>query len=371
MPHNNYSIHKKVEMKILTIIGARPQFIKAAPFSVAIRQYFKEVIVHTGQHYDENMSNIFFNEMGIPKPDYNLEIGSGSHGQQTGEMLIGLEVVMLKEKPDYVVVFGDTNSTIAGALAAAKLHIPIGHIEAGLRSFNRNMPEEINRIATDVISSQLFCPTDNAVELLEKEGIVNEVYQCGDIMYDAMLHFLPCSDEKSQIIDELGLKKHEYFLFTMHRPENTDHPDRIKAIFKGLEACDKPIIYPVHPRMRSVLEKPEIAKIVSKIEHLRLIDPVGYLDMIKLEKNASKIITDSGGMQKEAYFVKRPCITIRDESEWVETIDAGYNVIVGSDSKLIAEAIEGFNPEFSDDHLYGNGKSAELIAGEIFKYLRK
>jgi UDP-N-acetylglucosamine 2-epimerase len=359
----------KNKKRILTIIGARPQFIKAAPFSNAIRKHFHEVIVHTGQHYDGNMSNIFFNEMGIPKPDYNLNVGSGRHGKQTGEMLIKLEEVMLKEKPDYVVVFGDTNSTIAGALAAAKLHIPIGHIEAGLRSFNRKMPEEINRIATDVISSQLFCPTDNAVDLLKNEGIKKEVYQCGDIMYDAMLHFLPLSDKKSEIIDELGLKNYKYFLFTMHRPENTGHSERIKSIFKGLEACEKPIIYPVHPRMRKVLESPEIAESIKNVKNLKLIDPIGYLDMIQLEKNASKIITDSGGMQKEAYFVKRPCITIRDESEWVETVDAGYNVIVGVDTELIAEAIKEFDPVFKKDHLYGNGQSANDIAKKIFDYL--
>ncbi|MFA6618864.1 MAG: UDP-N-acetylglucosamine 2-epimerase (non-hydrolyzing) [Candidatus Neomarinimicrobiota bacterium] len=377
-------------MKILTVIGARPQFIKAAPFSKAIRQYFNEVIVHTGQHYDENMSNIFFNEMGIPKPDYNLEIGSGRHGKQTGEMLIALEEVMLKEKPDYVVVFGDTNSTIAAALAAAKLHIPIGHIEAGLRSFNRNMPEEINRIATDVLSSQLFCPTDHAVELLKHEGIVKEVYQCGDIMYDAMLHFLPIAEEKSTIFNNLNLqpslyelrqagnlnlnlnlnlKSNDYYLFTMHRPENTDHPERIKSIFKGLEACNKPIIYPVHPRMRSVLEKPEIKEYVNKVSNLHIIDPVGYLDMIQLEKHAKKIITDSGGMQKEAFFVKTPCITIRDESEWVETVDLGYNIIVGADTAKIQDAIENFNPKHDVNNPYGKGDSAKIMTQKIVSYL--
>jgi UDP-GlcNAc3NAcA epimerase len=357
--------------KILTIIGARPQFIKAAPFSVAIRKYFNEVIVHTGQHYDENMSKVFFDEMGIPEPDYNLEVGSGGHGKQTGEMLIKLEEVVLKEKPDYMVVFGDTNSTIAGALVAAKLHIPLGHIEAGLRSFNRNMPEEINRIATDVLASQLFCPTDNAVELLNREGISNEVYQCGDIMHDAMLHFLPVSERKSNILEELDLKKNKYHLFTMHRPENTDHPDRIKAIFKGLEASKKTIVYPVHPRMRSVLGNREIRAAFEKIKNLRMIDPVGYLDMINLEKNADKIITDSGGMQKEAYFVKRPCITIRDESEWVETVNAGFNVIVGADPHKIADAIRNFDPEIKDDGLYGDGNSAEMIAKEIFRFHTK
>lgn len=356
-------------MKLLTIIGARPQFIKAAPFSNAIRKYAEEIIVHTGQHYDENMSKIFFDEMGIPEPDYNLEVGSGGHGRQTGEMMIRLEDVVLKEKPDYIVVFGDTNSTIAGALVAAKLHIPIGHIEAGLRSFNRKMPEEINRIGTDVLSSQLFCPTDNAVKLLGKEGIKNEVYQCGDIMCDAMLHFLPVSDEKSQILKELDLKSGDYHLFTMHRPENTDHPDRIMSIFKGLEASGKTIVYPVHPRMRSILNAPEIRENVNKVKNLRMIDPVGYLDMIQLEKHADKIITDSGGMQKEAYFVKRPCITIRDESEWVETVDAGYNVIVAADPHKIADAIRNFDPEIKDDGLYGDGKSANYIAEKIKEYL--
>lgn len=356
-------------MKLLTIIGARPQFIKVAPFSQAVRKYFNEIIVHTGQHYDENMSNIFFNEMGIPAPDYNLSIGSGLHGKQTGEMLIALEEVMIKEAPDYIVVFGDTNSTIAAALAAAKLHIPIGHIEAGLRSFNRNMPEEINRITTDVLSSQLFCPTDNAVALLSKEGMTKEVYQVGDIMYDAMLHFLPMSEEKSDILQKLNVTKDDYYLFTMHRPENTDHLDRIKAILEGLEACAKPIIYPVHPRMRSVLENPEIKEIIFGLTNLHLIDPVGYLDMIQLEKHAKKIITDSGGMQKEAFFVKTPCITIRNESEWVETVDLGYNIITGADTEKISDAIENFNPKHAAQNPYGKGDCAGIITQKILSYL--
>jgi len=355
---------------ILTIIGARPQFIKVAPFSKEIRQHYKEVIVHTGQHYDENMSKIFFDEMGIPIPDYNLNVGSGNHGRQTGEMMIRLEEVVLREKPDYIVVFGDTNSTIAGALVGAKLHIPIGHIEAGLRSFNRMMPEEINRIGTDVLSSQLFCPTDNAVKLLKKEGIFKEVYQCGDIMYDAMLHFLEISEQKSTILNNLKLKSGSYHLFTMHRPENTDHSDRIESIFKGLEESDKTIIYPVHPRMRQILEEPEVKESIDKVSNLKMIDPVGYLDMIQLEKNADKIITDSGGMQKEAYFFKRPCITIRDESEWIETVEAGYNTIVGANENKIADEIKNFNPTIIDNGLYGDGKSAFSIVKEIVKFLK-
>ncbi len=353
----------------MSILGARPQFIKAAPFSAAIRKHCREILIHTGQHYDENMSKVFFDEMGIPEPDYNLGVGSGEHGKQTGEMLIKLEEVMLKEKPDYVVVFGDTNSTVAGALAASKLHIPVGHIEAGLRSFNRKMPEEINRIMTDVISTQLFCPTDNAVELLKREGISKEVYQCGDIMYDAMLHFLPVSEKKSGILETLELESKEYFLFTMHRPENTEDPQRIKSIFKGLQACDAPIVYPVHPRMRKVLNTPQIAEILNKLPQLRMIDPVGYLDMIQLEQHARKILTDSGGMQKEAFFLKRPCITIRDESEWVETVEAGYNVVVGADSDKIREAIRSFAPEHEAGKPYGDGSSAEIIAGKIVEYV--
>jgi len=358
-------------MKILSIIGARPQFIKAAPFSAAIRKHCKEIIVHTGQHYDANMSKVFFEEMGIPEPDYNLGVGSGEHGRQTGEMLIKLEEVMLKEKPDYVVVFGDTNSTVAGALAAAKLHIPVGHIEAGLRSFNRKMPEEINRIMTDVVSAQLFCPTDHAVALLKKEGIEKEVWQCGDIMYDAMLHFLPLSEEKSCILKDLDLEDKEYYLFTMHRPENTEDPQRIKSIFKGLKACDAAIVYPVHPRMRKVLSTPEITEILNKLPQLRMIDPLGYLDILQLEKNARKIITDSGGMQKEAFFLKRPCITIRDESEWVETVEAGYNVIVGADAQRIAAAVRDFDPVHPAENVYGDGKSAEIIAEKIVEYVEE
>ncbi len=355
--------------KILTILGARPQFIKAAPFSQAVRNHFQEVIIHTGQHYDDNMSRIFFDEMGIPKPDYNLNVRSGTHGKQTAQMLKGIEEILLKEKPDYVVVFGDTNSTIAGALAAAKLHIPVGHIEAGLRSFNRKMPEEINRITTDVISAQLFCPTANAVSLLAKEGIKNEVYLCGDIMYDAMQHFLPVSKERSKIVCELGLNTGGYILFTMHRPENTDNINRIRNIFKALKNVDIPIIYPVHPRMRARLESHEMESIVSNIPMLRVIDPIGYLDMIALEKNANKIITDSGGMQKEAFFLQVPCITIRNESEWIETVDLGYNIIVGADTDKIVEAIQSFDPVHEVECPYGSGDSAELITKAILSYL--
>ncbi|MFA6793791.1 MAG: UDP-N-acetylglucosamine 2-epimerase (non-hydrolyzing), partial [Candidatus Neomarinimicrobiota bacterium] len=289
----------------------------------------------------------------------------------TGEMLIGLEEVMLKEKPDYVVVFGDTNSTIAGALVAAKLHIPIGHIEAGLRSFNRKMPEEINRILTDVISSQLFCPTRHAVDLLKKEGIEKEIHCCGDIMYDALLHFLPLAKERSNILENLNLNSQQegYYLFTMHSPENTEDPQRIAAIFAGLQACEAPIVYPVHPRMRKTLKSPEIAKILRGLPQLRMCDPLGYLDILQLQAGARKIITDSGGMQKEAFFLRRPCITIRDESEWVETMDLGWNILVGADTARLRSAIRDFNPVHPAGNVYGDGNTAEIIAEKIRMFL--
>lgn len=354
--------------KILTVIGARPQFIKAAPVSKALREVADEILVHTGQHYDEKMSHIFFDEMGIPAPDYNLGVGSGSHGKQTGLMLAELEAVMLKEKPDYVVIYGDTNSTLAAAIAAVKLHIPVGHIEAGLRSYNRHMPEEINRILSDDISAQLFCPTQTAIDCLEKEHVAGEVLLTGDVMLDAVRHFEPLSCIRSSVMDDLGLKYNGYYLFTMHRPENTDFKERVINIFKGLEACDKPVIYPLHPRMKHIIEQDGIRQAVAAVKNLRIVEPVGYLDMLRLESNACKIITDSGGMQKESFFFKKPCINIRDESEWVETVKAGYNLIVGADTEKIRKAINSFNPQHETEQYFGDGHAAKHIVDAIIKF---
>lgn len=348
-------------MKIVTIIGARPQFIKAAAVSNIIRKEHKEILIHTGQHYDENMSNIFFNELGIPKPDYNLGVGSGGHGEQTGQMLIELEKVYLKEKPDLIMVYGDTNSTIAGALCASKLLIPIAHVEAGLRSFNKNMPEEQNRILTDHLSKLLFAPTETAVKNLNNEGIKEDVYNVGDVMYDAVLNFKNLAAEKSDIIDLLNLKKDNYTLVTIHRAENTNYKDRLQSIIEALNESKENIVLPLHPRTKKHILDYDI----KFSNNIKIIDPIGYLDMISLEINSKKIITDSGGVQKEAFFMKKPCITIRNETEWIETVENGWNIIVGSDKEKIKDAILNFVPAQRQKELFGNGKSAIKILQAI------
>ncbi len=330
-------------MKIFTIVGARPQFIKAASVSRAIFKHNRshagnllkidETIIHTGQHYDHNMSQIFFKELEIPTPDYNLEIGSGSHGLQTGQMLIRLEELLRSKKPDLIIVYGDTNSTLAGALAAVKLHIPIAHVEAGLRSFNRMMPEEHNRVLTDHCSNLLFCPTQTAVENLLKEGITSGVHLVGDVMYDSVMYNVALAGKKSKIVEELQLDHKKYALATLHRAENTDNIDRLNGIFTALEEIageGLPVILPLHPRTRKVLNSSKFRQ-----NFLRIIDPVPYLDMLMLEKHASLVFTDSGGVQKEAYWMKIPCVTLRDETEWIETIDEGWNVLAGADKEKI------------------------------------
>ncbi len=345
--------------------------MKEAPFSRAVRREFEEIIVHTGQHYDENMSRIFFEDMGIPKPKYNLNIGSGMHGLQTARILEGVEGILLLEKPDYVVVFGDTNSTLAGALAAVKLHIPVGHIEAGLRSFNRRMPEEINRIMTDSISSQLFCPTGNAADLLAREGIVKNVHVAGDVMYDAIRHFLPLASEKSKILQTLRLNPGEFNLLTIHRAENTDDPERLKSIFRGVAASTLPVIFPRHPRLKAMLEAPDFHDFIKGISCLHIIEPVGFLDMLMLESAAFKILTDSGGVQKEAFFMKKPCITLRDETEWTETVEEGYNRVCGADEQKITDAVRDFHPQHEPAIRFGDGHAAEKMATLIDHFLSK
>lgn len=340
-------------MKLATIIGARPQFIKAAVISRLIKNYpgINEVLIHTGQHYDWNMSEVFFEELEIPKPQYNLGVGSGSHGEQTGKMLQHIESVLLKEKPDYLLVYGDTNSTVAGALAAAKLHIPIAHVEAGLRSFNRNMPEEINRIATDHISDLLFAPTQNAMNLLEKEGLKNRSVLSGDIMYDSLLFY---KERALQQKFDGPFDNHEFYLATVHRPENTDDPIRLQAIFTAFSTLDKPVLLPLHPRMRNLLGK------IKYSENIKIIDPVGYLSLIQLLSKASKVLTDSGGLQKEAFFMSVPCITLRDETEWIETLEDGWNLIVGAHTEKIIEAAKLAKPE-KKGNPFGDGQAGEKI----------
>lgn len=348
-------------MKILTVVGARPQFIKAAAVSNIIRKEHEEVLVHTGQHYDENMSKVFFQELQIPKPDYNLEIGSGNHGEQTGKMLIDLERIYLKEKPDLVLVYGDTNSTLAGALCASKLLIPVAHVEAGLRSFNMNMPEEQNRILTDHISKLLFVPTATAEANLHNEGINQHVHNVGDVMFDAVLHFKKLAEKKESILEKISVKSGEYILTTIHRAENTNDINRLKNIIEALNESGKKIVLPLHPRTKKYIEDYNL----QFSDNIKLIEPVGYLDMITLEMNSQKIVTDSGGVQKEAFFMKKPCITMRDETEWVETVKNGWNIVVGTDMDKILNSIINFKPEMKQRDIFGDGKAAYKILNII------
>jgi UDP-GlcNAc3NAcA epimerase len=358
-------------MKVVTIVGARPQFIKAASVSRAIQKHneehqaqIREVMVHTGQHYDENMSQVFFDELEIREPDYNLGVGSGSHGKMTGMMLEKIEEVLLKEKPDVVLVYGDTNSTFAGALAAAKLHIPVGHVEAGLRSFNRQMPEEINRVLTDHVSTFLFCPTDTAVNNLKKEGITEGVFKVGDVMFDSFLFNGKLAEKKSMILSELGLEPKNYCLVTVHREENTTNGKRLTGIFEAfnqLATQDCPFIAPLHPRTAKALDELGRDRICGP--HVRILEPISYLDMILLETHAKVILTDSGGVQKEAFFAERPCITLREETEWVELVEHGYNVIAGFTQKGICKAFGNMvvRSVSSKRELYGGGAASETI----------
>jgi len=351
-------------MKVITVVGARPQFIKAAAVSNVIRKYHNEILIHTGQHYDENMSKVFFEELNIPKPDYNLEVGSGNHGMQTGTMLINLEEIYLKEKPDMVLVYGDTNSTLAGALTASKLLIPVAHVEAGLRSFNMAMPEEQNRILTDHISNLLFTPTETAVNNLYNEGLKNNVYNVGDVMYDAVLYFKKIAKAKSNIIEKLKIKENDYILTTIHRAENTNDINRLKNMIEALNESEARIILPMHPRTKKYIESYEL-----RIgENISVIDPIGYLDMINLEMHAQKIVTDSGGVQKEAFFMKKPCITMRDQTEWVETVINGWNIIVGTNKDKIIDGIKNFKPQKEQDNVFGDGKAAEKILKVLTQY---
>lgn len=378
-------------MKIITIIGARPQIIKAAAISRAVRVHFankmKEIIVHTGQHYDDNMSEVFFDELQIPRPDYNLQVGSGNHGQQTAKMLEGIEAIILKEKPDAVLVYGDTNSTVAGGLAASKLLVPLIHIEAGLRSFNKSMPEEINRISCDHMSTLLFSPTRQGVKNLEKEGFDTEnkapytidnpgVYHCGDIMYDNSLYFSELASDRA-ILKEFGLKP-GFILSTIHRNNNTDDAARLSAIFDALititETHNVQLVLPLHPRTRKMMETNLSAEIQQRLATntlIRIIPPVSFLDVIALEKNAGMIVTDSGGVQKEAFFFQKPCIILRPETEWVEIVENGNAILCDADKKRILEAYNNFlqKTTLSYPHLFGDGKAAEFICSEILNHI--
>ncbi len=353
-------------MNVLAVVGARPQFIKAAVVSRALRRLpgIREILVHTGQHYDENMSRAFFRELGIPEPDYHLGIGGGTHGQNTGRMMEATEAVLLKECPDWVLVYGDTDTTLAGTLAAVKLHIPVAHVEAGLRSFNRRMPEEINRVLTDHAADLLFAPTDTARENLRREGIPEERIQLvGDVMLDAALFYAEKAMQQSRILDKLGLKDNMYVLVTVHRAENTETAERLKALLEALADVHRevPVVFPVHPRTRKAAEQFGLGRFLQSI---RAIDPVGYLDMVMLEKNALAIATDSGGVQKEAFFYRVPCITLREDTEWVELVELGWNRLCppvrwAELASILRAAQKAPGKEAMP---YGDGKASERIA---------
>ena len=382
-------------IRVLTIIGARPQIIKAAAISRAIRNHFRdkihEIIVHTGQHYDENMSGVFINELSIPTADYNLEVGSSTHGKQTATMLMGIEEILLKEKPDALIIYGDTNSTIAGGIAAAKLHIPVVHIEAGLRSFNKLMPEEINRICCDHVSTLLFSPTKTAIKNLQKEGfntlsvppysIDNPgIFHCGDIMYDNSLHFAAIAKEKSAIIKNLGLIEGTFILSTVHRDLNTDDSTNLNNLFSAFNSISAEnkiqIVIPLHPRTRKMMDTLLDKQLYTEIQnnlYLKIIPPLSFLEVTLLESSCSMIMTDSGGVQKEAYFFNKPCLILRDETEWVELVENGCARLTGTSPDKIKEAFKYFNNNKSlkFPQVFGDGKAAEFICSKIVEILEK
>lgn len=359
-------------MKVVTVLGARPQFVKASVVSRVFREggLVREVLVHTGQHFDASMSDVFFEELELPAPDHHLGISGGNHGAQTGQMLAAVEDVLLRERPDWVLVYGDTNSTLAGALAAAKLHVPVAHVEAGLRSFNRAMPEEINRVLTDHVSDLFFVPTESAVDNLAREGIRgSSVHLVGDVMYDVALLFGEKARRQTSIVDRLGLRRGEYVLATIHRPANTDDPERLRAIFEGFQqvANERPVVVPLHPRTRQALARAGL----GGFDRLTLIDPVGYLDMLMLEGQAGLIATDSGGVQKEAYFYQVPCLTLREETEWVELVQRGWNRLLSPrDADAVADGIRGALAAprpVHDAELYGGGMAARRIGDVLLE----
>lgn len=355
-------------MKIVTVVGARPQFIKAAAVSRVIRDDYsgkiEELLIHTGQHYDDNMSKVFFDELDIPEPRFNLEISGGKHGAMTGRMLEAVENVLLQEMPDWLLIYGDTNSTLAGALAAAKLHIPVAHVEAGLRSFNMRMPEEVNRILADRVSTQLFCPTQTAVDNLKSEGVTEGVHNVGDVMYDVALFYRDRARQQSKVLELLDLKPGTYALATCHRAENTDIPSRLSEILSALAALAEqmPVVLPLHPRTRKLVNEYGLSQHLKK---LVLTDPLSFLDMVALEQAAQMILTDSGGVQKEAFFYRVPCITMRDETEWVETVESGWNKLVGADSTKIIAAASTIQRPASQTMPYGEGNASRQILGRL------
>lgn len=378
-------------IKIVTVIGARPQIIKAAALSRAIKTHFadkiEEKIVHTGQHYDENMSQVFFTEMGIPAPHYNLNVGSGSHGAQTALMITGIEKILLDEKPDALVLYGDTNSTLAGAVAASKIHVPVVHIEAGLRSFNKSMPEEVNRILCDHVSTLLFSPTKAGYDHLVKEGVAKAnnpakasadapaVYHCGDIMYDNSLYFASIAESKTDIMQREQLQPGTFFLATVHRDNNTDQPARLLSIFKAFDVLTRQhglkLVLPLHPRTRkNIASQPEVQKIIDSNPLIRITAPASFFEMVMLEKNARMVVTDSGGVQKEAFFFEKPCVILRPETEWVELVECGAAVLADADEQRITDAANKLlQAQLKFPSLFGDGHAAEFMCNQMLEHL--
>lgn len=353
-------------MRIATIVGARPQFIKAAPVSKALRKTNREILIHTGQHYDPEMSRIFFEELKLPKPDYNLGVGSGNPGWQVGTMLVKIEATLMRVKPDLVLVYGDTNSTLAGALSAAKLNLPLAHVEAGLRARDRKMQEEKNRVVTDHLAKLLFCPTQSSVGNLKREGIVHGVHLTGDVMMDSLKLFLPEAQRRSKILETLHLEPKSYLLTTVHRAENTDDPGKLLPILTALSKLEQTVIFPVHPRTRKAIRTHGF----KGSRTIKFISPLGYLDMLVLEKNAAVLVTDSGGIQKEAYFLNVPCVTLRDETEWTETLRHGRNILAGSTQARILAAVKKSLTKthgWDEDEIFGDGNASAQIARLICK----
>ena len=353
-------------MQIVSLVGARPQFIKMPLLSSELRKHHKEIIVHTGQHYDDEMSDIFYRDLQIPKPHYNLNIGSGSHGYQIGNMLISFEKLLLNLKPDLVIIFGDTNSTVAGAIAASRLNIPLAHVEAGLRNYDKSIPEEINRLIADHLSNLLFCPTNTAVKNLNMEGIKKGVHLSGDLMNDVLLHNREYF-QKSNILSELNLTEGDFIISTIHRPRNTDNVEALKRILEAFLETHETIVLPLHPRTQKVVKENNLEKMI-KNKNVMILNPLGYFDFMKLLMNAKKVVTDSGGIQKEAYILKVPCITLFNSTSWVETVTDGWNVLVESNKEKIIKMINSFEPKGNQKDHYGDGKAFKKVCDLIDDY---
>jgi UDP-N-acetylglucosamine 2-epimerase (non-hydrolysing) len=356
-------------LRILSVVGARPQFIKASPVTRALRAKFDEVLVHTGQHYDAEMSDVFFEEMGIPRPDFSLGVGSGSHAAQTGAIMERLEEVLVRERPGLVLVYGDTNSTLAGALTAAKLNLPLAHVEAGLRSFDVAMPEEVNRLVADRVSTLLFAPTPTAVRNLAAEGIEDGVHLVGDVMVDALMEHSDKVERRSSLMDQLGLAPRQFVVATVHRAGNTDDPENLSRIVDILTSSPFRVVFPVHPRTKEALKMHGLEARLASAAQVLLAPPLGYLDMLQLEKNARAVLTDSGGMQKEAYILGTPCITLRNETEWVETVEDGWNLLVGTEVSKALDALANFVPASARTDRFGAGDASSRIVTVLERFV--